>query len=151
MHDPVSVDVGPARDQVLVRGRFGETEHGRDTGVGPGEHLDPLGSGSRGEGGRDPLAQLRPGRAVGTVCSRGIDTQAGNERVVERLLECADRDPLAVGGALGGVKRCAAVDEVALRLVGPGASGPQPVNHREHVRSAVDHGGVDDLPGAGLA
>src|SRR2546426_10605412 len=98
------------------------------------------------------MPQARPRFRVQSILERFlIETQAGDQDLVELRLERADRDVLSVGEAIRRVERRAAVEQIAAALVAPGAARERSVDERQQRRGAVDDRGIDNLATARVA
>ena len=96
------------------------------------------------------MPQARPRFRVQSIFERFlIETEAGDQDLVELRFDRADRDVLSVGAAIRRVERRAAVEEVAAALVAPFAACERRVDERQQRRGTVDDRGIDDLPAAG--
>lgn len=133
-----------------VRSRLDEREYGRDARVRSGEVRGPLVARTGSELLCEPGPQRRPAAAVvlgGHMVRR--DLQSVEQRREELRLERGDGHVFAVAALVGVVEGGGPVEEVRAPLVRPLAHAAQCVRHLAQQGGPVDHGGVDDLPGAG--
>ena len=116
----------------------------------PSNVRGPLVAGAGAERRREGRPLGRPGVGV-VLLTLDLHPQPRHQLGPERRLERPHGDEPAVGALVDGVERRPAVEQVGLALVAPAPDAEQPVHHREQVRGAVDHRGVDDLPPPGGA
>ncbi len=133
-----------------MRWRLAQGQHRCHAGVAPFELASPFVARAGDQFSGDRVSHLRPQARVVLALDEALVQAKGLRELGKELrLERTHGDVLAVGGGIGAVKRCAAVEQVGAALVVvPAACGQQAVKDRQQRRRAVDHRGVDHLAAA---
>src|SRR6267154_1167019 len=124
LQDAVLLEEGASRDVVRVSGRLGETQDRTRAGIAAFEQGRPFVAGTQVEHFGIARVHFRP--LVPIVLDLNLrlgQARAANEFREELRLEGADRDVLAVGGRVGTIEGCTAIQQIAAPLLGPKFAG----------------------------